>query len=142
MKKNLIKAFALVTTVMIMSCGTVAFAVSGNWTNEASTSTPNWGGIAFNNSVYDGKDTNISDGSVYATYQATTFKHEIALTYTNYQGKKVIGSDWVKAEVDSIKHPELYLSTIGTTFWSAAKSASLEPTNNTVVKYRFSADKI
>lgn len=141
MKKNLVKVFALVVVVVLVSSGSVVFA-AGNWSGEASTTTPNWGGITYNNSVYDGKDTNSGNGSVYATYQTTALKHEIALTYMNYQSKKVIGSAWAKAEVNSIKHPSLNLTTYGTTFWSAAKSASLEPTNNTVVKYRFSADNI
>lgn len=110
MKKNIIKASALVAAVLLMSGGTVAFA-AGNWSGEASTTTPNWGGITYNNSVYDGKDTNSGSGSVYATSQTTVLKHEIALTYMNYQSKKVIGSDWAKAEVNSIKHPGLYLST-------------------------------
>jgi len=141
MKKGLIKASALVAIVLLLSGGTMAFA-AGNWSGETSTATPNWGGIKYNNSVYDGKDTNSGTGSVYATYQATVLKHQIALTYMNYNGDKVIGSSWVTANVDTIEHPSLNLTTYGTTFWSAAKSNKYEPTDNTVVKYRFSADRI
>ena len=79
---------------------------------------------------------------MYATYQKTSLAHSIALTYLNYKQEKVIGSTWVEAKVDTIKRPELYLTTPGTMFWSAAKSHNLEPTANTVVKYKFSADKM
>lgn len=141
MKRSFLKVFILIAMFSLLSGGTVVFAAA-SWTSEVSTTTPNWGGIKYNNSVYDFKDINDGKGSVYATYQTTLLKHEIALTYANYNNDKVIGSEWVKAEVDSIQHPGLYMTLTGTCYWSAAKSANLEPTNNTTVKYRFSADNI
>ena len=103
MKKNLVKAFALVVVVVLVSSGSVVFA-AGNWSGEASTTTPNWGGITYNNSVYDGKDTNSGNGSVYATYQTTALKHEIALTYMNYQSKKVISKLKLNKDTKNDKH--------------------------------------
>ena len=141
MKQNIIKLSAIAAAIMLMASGSVAYA-AGNWTKEVSTTTPNWGGVKYNNSVYDAKDTNSGVGSFYATQQTTWFKHEIALTYTNTSGKKVIGSDWDKAEIDVIKHPNLVTAIPNMAYYSAAKSAALEPADNTVVKYKFSADKL
>lgn len=142
MKKNLMRMGMLVAIVFMLSGGVIAFAVTGSWSNVATTYTPKWGGVTFNNSVYSGKKTRDGNGSVYATAQETLLKHSIALTYSNYQGDKVIGSDWATAIIDQIEHPALYLTTYGTTFWSAAKSSDLEYTDNTYVSYRFSADDI
>ena len=124
MKKNLIRLASLIITVALIS-GTSIAVFAGSWSGEATVSTPNFGGVKYENTKYSGKDTN-----------------SIALTYLNYKQEKVIGSTWVEAKVDTIKRPELYLTTPGTMFWSAAKSHNLEPTANTVVKYKFSADKM
>ena len=141
MKKNLIRLASLIITVALIS-GTSIAVFAGSWSGEATVSTPNFGGVKYENTKYSGKDTNDLNGTVYATYQKTSLAHSIALTYLNYKQEKVIGSTWVEAKVDTIKRPELYLTTPGTMLWSEAKSHNVEPTANTVVKYKFSADKM
>mgnify|MGYP004507785383 CR=1 FL=1 len=139
MKKNILKLSVMVFGVMLMAAAIVASASS--YTNIVSITTPSWGGVSQNHTTYNSKSDDTSKGTIYTTYQATALQHSISLTYINYTGNTwVQGSDWVAAQVDSIKRPELWLTTTGTTFFSQAKSNNLEPTNNTVVKFRFSAD--
>lgn len=141
MKKNVLKISAMMFAAMLMMGITIASAA--NYTSIVSITTPARGGIVQNKNIYDGKETNSGTGTVYTTYQATALAHSISLTYLNSNGTKwVQGSDWATAQVDSIKRPNLWLTTYGIPFFSQAKSHNLEPTNNTVVKFRFSADRM
>lgn len=111
-----------------------------NWTSEVSISTPAWGGTKYNTTIYDAKDTNSVQGSTYATYQKTGLHHGMALTYQNASGSYIIGSEWADMDVDVIRRPELKLVQVNNYYYSVAKSNNLEPTSNTVVKFKYSAD--
>ncbi len=141
MKKNIIKLSILIIMMVAISTTTVVFAV-GTWTREVSVSTPNFGGVTYNNSIRNSKQTRSTRGSIYATYQKTALAHSVALTYNNIYGNKVIGSDWTSMQVDTIKRPYLKTTNLYLAFWSAAKSNNLEPTSGTIVKYKFSADEL
>ncbi len=140
MNKNIKRMGVTLVAVMLMSGAVVTSAAS--WSSETSTSTPRFGGVTYNRSVSNNKTSGSVYGSQYATYQQTALAHQIALAYFNTNNTLVQGSNWTDATVNSIKHPELSLIQVARNYYSAAKSANLEPTNNTVVKYRFSADNI
>lgn len=142
MKKNLIKVSALVMALVVLSSTSVAFAYKAAWSSETTTVTPKKGGITFNNSAYSTKATTDGKGTVYTVEQSTLLVHEIALTYQNIYSNKVIGSKWATARAKKTEYPYLNVTTYGLTFWSAAKSNDSEWTDNTTVKYKFSADEM
>jgi len=143
MKKNLIKLSAVMLVAIIMT-GIVVVSASSNYVGPVTLTTPAWGqNPAQNKTIHDGKTTNSSTGTVYTTAESTVLKHSISLTYINYTGNTwVQGSDWVTSQKDVIKRPSLWLSTWGTSFFSQAKSNNYEPTNNTTVTFKFSADQL
>lgn len=142
MKKSLMKLFALVFVLLVLSSTGVAFALNASWSGETTVTTPKKGGIVFNNSTHSTKATNDLKGTVYTVEQSTLLTHQIALTYANYKNDKVIGSDWATAKANKTEYPYLNVTTYGLTFWSAAKSHDSEWTDNTTVKYKFSSDEM
>ena len=141
MNKNLKKVTLLSILTITISASTVACAL-GNWTSEVSVQTPNWGKALEVRSAYDGKDTNSANGSIYATYQKTSLKHQVCLAYQNVNKGLSEGSTWATMEVDVIKRPELKVIELFRAYYTMAKSHNLEPTNNTLIKYKFSADSL
>ncbi len=141
--KKVIKRIALFSmTAIFLSTGTIALA-AGNWTDEVSVQTPSRGKNPVEVwDVYDGKDTNSVNGTIYATYEKTALHHQVCIAYTNINKGLSQGSDWATMEVDVIKRPELKLSQLFRAYYSMAKSHNFEPTNNTVIKYKFSADSL
>lgn len=141
MKKNLIKLGMMSFFVLALAAGVVAYAAGyeRQWAGPVTAKTPSWGNVTDVKSAHSGRWYDDSTGTVWTTYQSTTLKHQIRLAYSNISGGLTGASSWATAEVDSIKRPELTYFEMFRAYFSQAKSHNLEPTNNTVVKYKFAS---
>lgn len=141
MKKNLVKLGVIATFVLTLATGIVAFADGYDraWAGPVTAITPSWGGVTNVWSAHSGRYYNDNTGSVLATYQATTLKHQVRLAYSNVSGGLSSASNWATAEVDTIKRPSMTYMEMFRAYYSQAKSHNLEPTNNTQVKYKFAS---
>lgn len=141
MKKNLLKIAVILTFLLVLTPGLIVFA-SGyerTWTSIVSATTPNFGGVTDVLSDHSGRWYNDSTASIWTTYQKTSLKHQIRLAYKNTSGGLSKASDWATAEVDTIKRPDITYFEMYRAYYSQAKSHNLEPTSNTLVKYKFAS---
>lgn len=141
MKKNLLRLGALSAIILTISSGLIVFAegYQRQWTSIVSAITPNWGNSVDVWEDHSGRWYNDNTGSIWTTYQKTSLKHQIRLAYSNVSGTLSSASSWITAEVDTIKRPELSYFEMFRAYYSQAKSHNLEPTNNTLVKYKFAS---
>ena len=144
MKKNLLKVAAIPAILLTVSSGMIAFAAGyeRSFTKEVTAITPKFGAIVDVREDYSGKYFNDENGTIWTTYQKTSLKHQIRLAYLTVSNTLGPASDWATAEVDKIKRPSLSYYEQNRPYFSQAKSHNFEPTNNTMVKYKFSADNM